>query len=396
MPAATNRGSLPSSEASHCRARVLDARHSQASCTSSATSSRVSSPIRDRPEQHRQVTVEVRRREVRRARVLAPAPAWSRRRRPRTRRRRRRSPVSGSKASGRAATEEDERLAADLVDGPVGAAAVGHVRHGLWRRRARPARGPCGSAACPRRPRAHRGSLARRRDEAPWSRDPARDGALRDFRLPAPGAAGRSSLVGLVGVVAWGRLAPRHRRPRSAVRRGLRRRRCGVVAVGMQAYQLTPDDFDVDTSLPFQLCDVATVAAVVALWTRSPSGRPPSSTTSASTLTMQGDPHAVLAEAFPHPRFFGFWALHFLVVWAAVYLTWGLGIRPTWRRLPVRRRGDADVGGVRRTSSTWWPTPTTATSTPSPPRRRCWTSSGPGRCTSSSWWPCSAPRGRCC
>ena len=104
----------------------------------------------------------------------------------------------------------------------------------------------------------------------------------------------------------------------------------GLVAVGMQAYQLTPDDFDVDTSLPFQLCDVATVAAVVALWTRSPRA------TAfvyyvGLTLTMQGVLTPSLAEAFPHPRFFGFWALHFLVVWAAVYLTWGLGIRPTWR-----------------------------------------------------------------
>jgi hypothetical integral membrane protein (TIGR02206 family) len=135
-------------------------------------------------------------------------------------------------------------------------------------------------------------------------------------------------LVGLVVVVAWGR---RHR-DTPAEERGRRGLAValGLVAVGMQAYQLTPDDFDVDTSLPFQLCDVATVAAVVALWTRSPRA------TAfvyyvGLTLTMQGVLTPSLAEAFPHPRFFGFWALHFLVVWSAVYLTWGLGIRPTWR-----------------------------------------------------------------
>jgi anti-sigma regulatory factor (Ser/Thr protein kinase) len=44
---ATNRGSLGSSDASHFLARVAEARQSHASCTSSTTSSRVSSPIRE-------------------------------------------------------------------------------------------------------------------------------------------------------------------------------------------------------------------------------------------------------------------------------------------------------------------------------------------------------------
>lgn len=38
-----------------------------------------------------------------------------------------------------------------------------------------------------------------------------------------------------------------------------------------------------------------------------------------------------LSEQFPHPRFIGFWAMHMLVVWAAIYMGAGLGIRPTWR-----------------------------------------------------------------
>ena len=51
-----------------------------------------------------------------------------------------------------------------------------------------------------------------------------------------------------------------------------------------------------------------------------------------------------------------------MIVWAAVYLTWGLGLRPTWR----------GYGGtvaitlvwlVRCSRSTSWPAPTTATST---------------------------------
>src|SRR5215210_2190421 len=106
----------------------------------------------------------------------------------------------------------------------------------------------------------------------------------------------------------------------------------GVAMVGlaMQTYQLTPDDYDVDTSLPFALCDLATAATVVALWTR---GRRAAAFTYyvGLTLTIQGILTPSLAEGFPHPRYFGFWALHFFVVWGAAYLTWGLGLRPTWR-----------------------------------------------------------------
>ena len=34
---------------------------------------------------------------------------------------------------------------------------------------------------------------------------------------------------------------------------------------------------------------------------------------------------------FPHLQFLGFWSIHLLVVWAAIYLTWGRGMRPGWR-----------------------------------------------------------------
>ena len=134
--------------------------------------------------------------------------------------------------------------------------------------------------------------------------------------------------VGCVLVAMWGRS---HR----GTGQELRSRRgfavaVAVVGLAMQGYQLTPDDFDLDTSLPLALCDLATVAAVIALWRRSP--RATAFTYYAGlTLTIQGVLTPALGESFPHPRFFGFWALHFFVIWAAVYLTWGLGIRPTWR-----------------------------------------------------------------
>jgi len=38
-----------------------------------------------------------------------------------------------------------------------------------------------------------------------------------------------------------------------------------------------------------------------------------------------------VGQSFPDPRWFGFWIRHIFVVWAAVHLVWGLGVRPTWR-----------------------------------------------------------------
>jgi hypothetical integral membrane protein (TIGR02206 family) len=135
-------------------------------------------------------------------------------------------------------------------------------------------------------------------------------------------------VVGLVAAARWGRSH------RDTEREHTSRRRfavaVAVAGLATQLYQLTPGDFDLGTSLPLQLCDLATVASVIALWTRDP--RAAAFTYYVGlTLTVQGVITPSLAEAFPHPRYFGYWAIHFLVVWAAAYLTWGLGVRPTWR-----------------------------------------------------------------
>jgi hypothetical integral membrane protein (TIGR02206 family) len=53
------------------------------------------------------------------------------------------------------------------------------------------------------------------------------------------------------------------------------------------------------------------------------------------TLTVQAIVTPSLAEQFPHPRFLAFWAMHLLVVWAALYLTLGLGQGPRWREYRV-------------------------------------------------------------
>jgi hypothetical integral membrane protein (TIGR02206 family) len=98
----------------------------------------------------------------------------------------------------------------------------------------------------------------------------------------------------------------------------------------LQVIDHLPGRFELEVTLPLQLCDLAAVAAAVALWTRR---RTPVALTYYWGLALT--PQALLTPAlvndFPDPRFIAFWGMHILIVWAAVYLTWGLRITPTWR-----------------------------------------------------------------
>lgn len=134
--------------------------------------------------------------------------------------------------------------------------------------------------------------------------------------------------AGAVGFGWWGR---RHRD--SSHERLVRRWFAAlslVVILAWQAYLLTPGVRNVRGSWPLGLSDVADYTAVFALWTRGPR-------TSAFTyyvgltFTMMAILFPALTAPFPEPRWFAYWIRHIDVVWAAVYLVWGLGIRPTWR-----------------------------------------------------------------
>src|SRR5689334_6848397 len=77
-------------------------------------------------------------------------------------------------------------------------------------------------------------------------------------------------VVGFLAVcVALALLGRAHRGTEAEVR--FRRAFALVIpcfTVPMQVLQLLPADYDIDTSLPLQLCDFAWIAAIVALWTR--------------------------------------------------------------------------------------------------------------------------------
>jgi hypothetical integral membrane protein (TIGR02206 family) len=116
---------------------------------------------------------------------------------------------------------------------------------------------------------------------------------------------------------------------------------CRVVAVLIVAafsvalvYKLIQPD--IETSVPLQLCDIAELTAAYALWSQRHWAFALTYywglvLSSQALITPDvGTPEAG-APDFPHHLFDTFFALHVLVVWAAIYLTWGRGMRPTWR-----------------------------------------------------------------
>jgi len=106
-----------------------------------------------------------------------------------------------------------------------------------------------------------------------------------------------------------------------------------VAAVPSLVLDLTTR-FEVGVSLPLHLSDLAWMAAALALWTR---WRWAVALTYfwGLVLTTQAIVTPSLGEDFPDPRFVAFWVLHLLVVWAAIYLVWGLGLTPRWREYRI-------------------------------------------------------------
>lgn len=92
----------------------------------------------------------------------------------------------------------------------------------------------------------------------------------------------------------------------------------------------------IDTSVPLQLCDLAELAAAYALWSRRHWAFVLTYywglvLSSQALITPDIGTPREGAPDFPHHLFVTFFTLHVLVVWAAIYLTWGRGMRPRWR-----------------------------------------------------------------
>lgn len=90
------------------------------------------------------------------------------------------------------------------------------------------------------------------------------------------------------------------------------------------------------TSIPLQLCDIAELTAAYALWTQRHWAFVLTYywgllLSSQALLTPDIGTPSEGAPDFPHHLFLTFFTLHVLVVWSAIYLTWGRGMRPRWR-----------------------------------------------------------------
>ena len=104
-----------------------------------------------------------------------------------------------------------------------------------------------------------------------------------------------------------------------------------TVTLGFMIVWLVPPFFDVKQSLPLHLSDVLRLVAAYALWSRRPW---------AFALTyywgLTFNPQAMLTpdlrpDVAPALEIASYWLQHVLVMWAAVYLTWGWGLHPNWR-----------------------------------------------------------------
>jgi len=92
-----------------------------------------------------------------------------------------------------------------------------------------------------------------------------------------------------------------------------------------------PGNFHIAGSIPLQLSDLLRFVSAYALWTRR--------FWAISLVYYWGltfNPQSLITPNLhygdsPVYEFTAYWGLHILVMWAAIYLTWGLRHRPTWR-----------------------------------------------------------------
>ena len=84
-------------------------------------------------------------------------------------------------------------------------------------------------------------------------------------------------------------------------------------------------------AVPLHLTDLATFVAAYAFWSQRHWAYALTYYWGLVLSTQALISPALVGPDFPSVEYLGFWAIHVLVVWAAIYLTWGRGMRPTWR-----------------------------------------------------------------
>ncbi|MGH3949855.1 MAG: TIGR02206 family membrane protein [Pseudonocardiaceae bacterium] len=137
-------------------------------------------------------------------------------------------------------------------------------------------------------------------------------------------------LVFAAGAGLLVRIGRRHRSEADA------RRFSRVLAVAIFAlylaillYSMVPPS--IHRSVPLQLSDLASLASGYALWSHRQWAFVLTYYWGLVLSTQALVSPVLTGPDFPHYGFLAFWGIHLLVVWAAIYLTWGLGMRPGWR-----------------------------------------------------------------
>lgn len=101
-------------------------------------------------------------------------------------------------------------------------------------------------------------------------------------------------------------------------------------AVTVSAWWLWPSNFEWHRSLPLHVCDLAAIAAPIALLTRSRTARTLLYFWGLG-LSSQGLITPVLRLGPAHGEYWMFWINHFAIVGAAIYDVAARGYRPGWR-----------------------------------------------------------------
>jgi hypothetical integral membrane protein (TIGR02206 family) len=104
-----------------------------------------------------------------------------------------------------------------------------------------------------------------------------------------------------------------------------------IVAVGFLVLWSLPGNFNLDETIPLQLSDLLRYVSAWALWSRR---RLAVALTYYWGLTLNVQalvtPNLQITIS-PMIDFSAYWSQHILVMWAAIFLTFGLGLTPNWR-----------------------------------------------------------------